>query len=259
MATTRNGKVRRLASPPYVEVEGRRFARGYVSRLTESEQGRYRDWLRYREEVDAQVAVNANLADTVKSRLAPMLDLDLVPVDDQRKLAEDLAEFLLDLHASQAYLEEALFVFFGRHELREQSEALRRKITKAAAFRPGDGEYEAAQRAEGVLQRKLADTGGRAKAVPTAKPKKPNRAWKAAALEAIKLTCEQRETFISDDVWTVSGLVEPDDSRALGAQFGKARELGYCEKTGEMRPSVRSRGSGKPVWRSLIFRSQAPL
>ena len=79
-------------------------------------------------------------------------------------------------------------------------------------------------------------------------------AWKERALAAVRRTCELREDWISDDVWSVGGLESTREDRALGPIIRRAAGLGWCRKTDRVRPSVRSRGSGKPVWTSLVFR-----
>lgn len=80
-----------------------------------------------------------------------------------------------------------------------------------------------------------------------------NEQWKNDALAAVRQTCEQRPDFISDDVWNVGGLDSTREDRALGPVFLKAARAGWCVKTDRTRPSVRSHGSGKPVWRSLLY------
>lgn len=79
--------------------------------------------------------------------------------------------------------------------------------------------------------------------------------WKTEALEAIRRTCLRLPTFISDDIWNIGELASTREDRALGPQLTRAKKLGYCVKTGEHRPSVRSHLSAKPVWRSLIYRT----
>lgn len=79
-------------------------------------------------------------------------------------------------------------------------------------------------------------------------------AWKEIALEAVYRTCLVRDLFISDDVWVVGDLPRTREDRALGPVFLRAARLRYCVKTDRVRPSVRSHLSGKPVWRSLLYR-----
>lgn len=81
--------------------------------------------------------------------------------------------------------------------------------------------------------------------------------WKQRALDAIWATCRMRETFISDDVWEFGGLAGTREDRALGPQMLKAARQGWCVKTGELRPSIRSHLSGKPVWKSMIYEGGA--
>lgn len=78
-------------------------------------------------------------------------------------------------------------------------------------------------------------------------------AWKEHALAAVRRTCEQLPDWISDDVWATGGLQSTREDRALGAVIRKAAALGWCEKTDRVRPSVRSHGAGKSVWRSRLF------
>lgn len=81
-------------------------------------------------------------------------------------------------------------------------------------------------------------------------------AWKEHALEAVERTCRRLERFISDDIWD-GGLESTREDRALGPILLKARKLGWCVKTGELRASKRSHLSGKPVWKSLLFEARA--
>lgn len=76
--------------------------------------------------------------------------------------------------------------------------------------------------------------------------------WREMALEAVRQTCNELDEFISDDIWTISGLEAPEESRALGPVMLRAARLGWCAKTDRVRPSVRSHLSGKPVWRSRL-------
>lgn len=77
--------------------------------------------------------------------------------------------------------------------------------------------------------------------------------WRLRALNAVERTCQVRADFISDDIWDVGQLPSTVEDRALGPVLLVAKNKGWCEKTGELRPSVRSHLSGKPVWKSLIF------
>ena len=77
--------------------------------------------------------------------------------------------------------------------------------------------------------------------------------WKQDALAAVRRTAEALPDFISDRVWDVGGLESTREDRALGPVFLRAARLGWIEKTDRVRPSVRSHGSGKTVWRSRLF------
>lgn len=79
--------------------------------------------------------------------------------------------------------------------------------------------------------------------------------WKTYALAAVERTAVRLETFISDDVWE-SGLEPTREDRALGPVLLRAARFGWIEKTDRVRPSRRSHGSGKPVWRSRIWRGR---
>ena len=80
--------------------------------------------------------------------------------------------------------------------------------------------------------------------------------WRKKALFAIRRTAERRLEFISDDVWADSKLEGTREDRALGPIFRAAAKEGWIEKTDRVRPSVRSHLSGKPVWRSLVYRKR---
>jgi hypothetical protein len=79
--------------------------------------------------------------------------------------------------------------------------------------------------------------------------------WQAQAIAAVRVTAELMIEFISDDVWAMTKLSAPREARALGAVFRHAMKAGWITKTDRVKPSVRSHLSGKPVWRSLIYRS----
>lgn len=81
-----------------------------------------------------------------------------------------------------------------------------------------------------------------------------SEAWKQEALAAIWTTCVNKQEFHVDSVWEVGNLSQPPESRALGQQMRLAARKGWCEKTDRMLPSIRSHGSGKPVWRSLVYK-----
>lgn len=80
-----------------------------------------------------------------------------------------------------------------------------------------------------------------------------DQAWKEHALACVRRTCEQLPDFISDDIWTTGGLDSTREDRALGPIMLQAARKGWAVKTDRVLPSVRSHGSGKPVWRSLLY------
>lgn len=80
--------------------------------------------------------------------------------------------------------------------------------------------------------------------------------WKTRALAAVRRTCEQLPDFICDDVWTTGDLDSTREDRALGPVMQRAARNGWCVRTMAGRPSARSHGSPKPVWRSLIYAGQ---
>ncbi len=84
-----------------------------------------------------------------------------------------------------------------------------------------------------------------------------SEAWKAEALEAVYAVCCARHTFISDDVWEIGELPSTREDRALGPIMLRAARLGWCRKTTEVRPSVRSHLAGKPIWESLLHLDSA--
>jgi hypothetical protein len=78
--------------------------------------------------------------------------------------------------------------------------------------------------------------------------------WREQALQAVERTCLSLPEFISDDVWDTGALESTREDRALGPIMLAARNRGWCTKTDRVRPSKRSHLSGKPVWRSLLYR-----
>ena len=80
-----------------------------------------------------------------------------------------------------------------------------------------------------------------------------DREWKDRALDTVREVCVELEYFHCDRVWD-AGLDSTKNDKALGPIMMKARRLGWCEKTDRVRPSIRSHLSGKPVWKSLIWR-----
>jgi hypothetical protein len=80
--------------------------------------------------------------------------------------------------------------------------------------------------------------------------------WTAQAMRALIRTAETLQEFISDDVWRVGALEPTRENRALGPIFLSAAKEGWITKTDRVRASVRSHLSGKPVWRSLIYKGR---
>ncbi len=80
--------------------------------------------------------------------------------------------------------------------------------------------------------------------------------WADKALEAIRQTALRMPHFFVDDVWEM-GLPGTIEDRAIGPVMLRAARLGYCRKTDRVRPSVRSHGSGKPVWESRIYQGES--
>lgn len=78
--------------------------------------------------------------------------------------------------------------------------------------------------------------------------------WKQRALAAVRTVCERFPEFISDDIWTYGELDSTREDRALGSVMRTAAMNRWCVKTDRVRPSKRSNGSGKPVWKSLLYR-----
>ena len=81
--------------------------------------------------------------------------------------------------------------------------------------------------------------------------------WKDEALEAVRRTAQRMPHFHVDSVWE-AGLSGTVENRALGAVLQRAARLGWIERTNEVRPSVRSHLSPKPLWRSLIYQGELP-
>jgi hypothetical protein len=80
--------------------------------------------------------------------------------------------------------------------------------------------------------------------------------WSEEAYVALVRTAERLSEFISDDVWRIGELASTREDRALGPVFLRAARNRVAVKTNKVRPSVRSHLSGKPVWRSLIYRGE---
>jgi hypothetical protein len=82
--------------------------------------------------------------------------------------------------------------------------------------------------------------------------------WVAYAKAFLRRFLETHETMHVDELWA-AGLVEPSSPRALGAVMQHAARQGWMRQITSKkfdgvlaRPSIRSNGQLKPVWRSNI-------
>jgi hypothetical protein len=78
--------------------------------------------------------------------------------------------------------------------------------------------------------------------------------WGTQFLKALYRTATTMKEFISDDVWRVGGVFPTRENRAAGPIFQDAARKGWVVKTDRLKASVRSNLSGKPVWKSLIYK-----
>lgn len=81
--------------------------------------------------------------------------------------------------------------------------------------------------------------------------------WKRAALQAVRMICEKRDEFTTDEVWfilEVNGVDGPHEPRAMGPIMMQAERRRWCAKTDDWRNSVRADCHARPlkVWRSLL-------
>ncbi len=77
------------------------------------------------------------------------------------------------------------------------------------------------------------------------------QAWREYASEfVIQYLHDHAELFV-DDLWD-AGLEPPPSPRALGPVMLSLARAGLMRKSGEWRPSVRSRLGPKPVWLSQV-------
>lgn len=81
--------------------------------------------------------------------------------------------------------------------------------------------------------------------------------WNAEAEQLLDGYLRTHAEFFVDDFWSETGLREPREARALGPIVQQASRRGQIVKTGRSKPSVRSNMSDKPIWRSMIYRSDA--
>ncbi len=78
--------------------------------------------------------------------------------------------------------------------------------------------------------------------------------WADQADTALRRYLETHPSFHVDDFWEWAiPLGLEFRGRAIGARLSAAGRHGWMTKTDRVRPSKRSHGSGKPVWRSLLF------
>lgn len=82
--------------------------------------------------------------------------------------------------------------------------------------------------------------------------------WASVALDAVYRTAERLPYFHVDAVWQDAAMTGTVDDRAMGGVMRKAARLGWISKTDRVRSSLRSHGSGKPVWRSLVYSGEQP-
>lgn len=107
-----------------------------------------------------------------------------------------------------------------------------------------------------MTQLTLTDALAQRDAALEAVERNADRVWLDQALDAIRQVCETHAEWHADRIWE-TGLPSPREARALGPVVLKAIRLGWCVKTDRVLPSVRSHGSGKPVFVSLIFAGSA--
>lgn len=77
--------------------------------------------------------------------------------------------------------------------------------------------------------------------------------WVDHAVNAVFTICKAQPLFTADDVWREVGF-DPNNRKALGSAMRKAANLGYCERTNEVRQCMRPkrhRGNVQ-VWRSKL-------
>lgn len=80
--------------------------------------------------------------------------------------------------------------------------------------------------------------------------------WMAQAKVALHQCCLTHVVFFCDDVWAM-GLESCGHDRAFGAVMQYGIRMGWMQSTGRLRASVRSHGSGKPEYESLIYEGEA--
>jgi hypothetical protein len=81
--------------------------------------------------------------------------------------------------------------------------------------------------------------------------------WRHIATMFLRRYARQHPEFIIEEVVEAAaawGMVEAPDARAWGPVIRAAARDRVIAKTDRARPAKSSRGSVKPVWRSLIYR-----
>lgn len=79
-----------------------------------------------------------------------------------------------------------------------------------------------------------------------------DQAWADLAFNLLCDWLRTYPTWFCDDFWSV--CPEPREGRALGAVVRRASRAGLMVQSGDYKPSVRSHGTVKPVWRSECYR-----
>jgi hypothetical protein len=93
-----------------------------------------------------------------------------------------------------------------------------------------------------------------------------DQAWKDAALQVIYETCVRNAFFFADDLWA-SFIAKWGDFatqgthelRAMGPVMRRAVGAKWCECTGQYRRVSRNHRHLRPVWKSLIYGTDAAL
>lgn len=106
------------------------------------------------------------------------------------------------------------------------------------------------------IQESLLNAAGAARDFARANHLAFEPAWVDVAYDALIIYLLNHSEFFVDDFWAANpDLPQPIDKRALGAVVTKASREGHMMKSGRSRPSVRSNLSDKPIWTSLIRRT----
>jgi len=80
--------------------------------------------------------------------------------------------------------------------------------------------------------------------------------WKAEALTKLFYVACERAQFTADDVWD-RGCAKPDEPRAMGPIFMRAKSLGWIVPTENFAASRYTTQHARPirVWKSLVIAS----